>query len=149
MTVYFYSPREIPHGCFSNFSPHGFKLDGDWWRTSEHYFQAQKFVNTDLDWAQKIQTVKAPKEAARMGRNRQHPLRTDWEEIKDEIMYQAVLCKFQNHQDIQQILLETKEAPIVENSPIDYYWGCGKDGTGKNKLGEILMQVRSIIRHSI
>ncbi|HKC73877.1 MAG TPA: NADAR family protein, partial [Chloroflexota bacterium] len=43
MTIYFYSTREKPYGCFSNFSPHGFELDGVWWPTSEHYFQAQKF----------------------------------------------------------------------------------------------------------
>ncbi|GAB4239826.1 MAG: hypothetical protein Kow00121_66390 [Elainellaceae cyanobacterium] len=29
---------------------------------------------------------------------------------------------------------------------IDYYWGCGKDGSGKNKLGQILMEVREILR---
>lgn len=43
MTIYFYSAREKPYGCFSNFSRHGFELDGQWWITSEHYFQAQKF----------------------------------------------------------------------------------------------------------
>lgn len=148
MTIYFYTAREKPYGCFSNFSAHGFKLDGYWWFTSEHYFQAQKFITTDIEWFQKIQTVKAPKEAANMGRNRQHPLRKDWEKIKDEIMYRAVLSKFKTHQDIQQILLETKEELIVENSPVDYYWGCGKDGTGKNKLGEILMQVRITIKNN-
>lgn len=64
-------------------------------------------------------------------------------------MYRAVLCKFKTHLDIQQILLSTEEQLIVENSPIDYYWGCGKDGSGKNKLGEILMQVRTTIKANI
>ena len=146
MTIYFYSTREKPYGCFSNFSAHGFELDNFWWYTSEHYFQAQKFVNTDVDWFNKMRTIKAPKEVAKMGRSRQHPLRKDWEEIKDEIMYRGVLCKFTHHQDLKQLLLDTGEQLIVENSPIDYYWGCGKDGSGKNKLGEILMQVRAEIK---
>jgi N-glycosidase YbiA len=146
MTIYFYSTREKPYGCFSNFSAHGFELENYWWHTSEHYFQAQKFVNTDFYWFQKIQAIKAPKEAAKMGRNRQHPLRTDWEEIKDEIMYRAVLCKFKTHLDIRQILLDTNEQLIIEDSPMDYYWGCGQDGSGKNQLGEILMQVRAEIK---
>ena len=149
MTIYFYSAREQPYGCFSNFSAHGFELDGYWWYTSEHYFQAQKFINTNIDWFNKIQTVKAPKEAAKMGRSRKYPLRQDWEEVKDDIMYQAVLSKFQTHQDIQKILLDTGEQLIVENSPIDYYWGCGKDGSGKNKLGEILVKVRVEIKQNI
>ena len=146
MTIYFYSTREEPYGCFSNFSRHGFKLDGDWWITSEHYFQAQKFVETDRLWFEKIRDVTTPKDAANMGRSRQHPLRNDWESVKDEIMYQAVLYKFQNHPDIQEILLATSDELIVENARSDYYWGCGADGSGKNKLGEILMKVRNILR---
>ncbi len=142
MTIYFYSTREKPYGCFSNFSRHGFELDEHWWITSEHYFQAQKFLDTDIEWFHKIREVKTPKDAAKMGRSRQHPLRFDWEEVKDEIMYQAVFCKFKTHQNIQDILLSTENQLIVENSPMDYYWGCGKDGSGKNKLGKILMEVR-------
>ena len=81
-----------------------------------------------------------------MGRDRSHPLRRDWEQVKDEIMQQGVLRKFETHADIREILLATGDELIVENSPIDYYWGCGKDGTGKNKLGQILMAVREILR---
>src|SRR6266566_10027691 len=44
MTIYFYGSKGQPYGCFSNFSPHGFELDGTWWPTSEHYFQAQKLM---------------------------------------------------------------------------------------------------------
>ncbi len=81
-----------------------------------------------------------------MGRDRSHSLRRDWEQVKDEIMQQGVLRKFETHADIREILLATGDELIVENSPIDYYWGCGKDGSGKNRLGEILMAVREILR---
>ncbi len=148
MTVYFYSTREKPFGCFSNFSQHGFELDGKYWPTSEHYFQAQKFVETDPEWSEKIRLVKTPKAAAKMGRDRNHPLRTDWEQIKDEIMQNAVLKKFATHSELRETLLSTNQEEIVENSPIDYYWGCGKDGSGQNKLGQILMNVREILRQS-
>ena len=46
MAIHFYSNREVPYGCFSNFSRHPFELDGYTWPTSEHYFQAQKFAGT-------------------------------------------------------------------------------------------------------
>ena len=143
MTIYFYSTRE-QYGCFSNFSSHGFELDGAYWPTSEHYFQAQKFVGTPH--ADQIREVKSPKDAAKMGRDRKRPLRPDWNEVKDGIMRKAVLRKFETHKDIREILLATGDELIVENSPIDYYWGCGKDGSGKNRLGEILMEVREILR---
>ena len=149
MPIYFYSTREKPYGCFSNFSRHGFELDGCWWATSEHYFQAQKFVETNRPWFDKIREVKTPKDAAKMGRSREHPIRSDWEQVKDEIMKRGVLQKFETHADIREILLATGDELIVENAPRDYYWGCGKDGSGKNKLGEILMAVREILRQPL
>ncbi len=143
MAIYFYSDREQPYGCFSNFSAHGFVLDDLYWPTSEHYFQAQKFAGTPI--AQKIRGLNKPKEAANMGRDRSFPLRSDWESVKDDVMRRAVLAKFQTHGDIRSILLGTGDEDLVENAPGDYYWGCGTDGTGQNKLGLILMELRQIL----
>jgi ribA/ribD-fused uncharacterized protein len=143
MTVYFYKVNE-PYGCFSNFSSHGFMLDGKWWPTSEHYFQAQKFPGTPYE--EQIRLAKNPMDAARMGRDRNLPLRKDWELVKEDIMRKAVLQKFKSHDDIRAILLSTGNQLIIENSPVDYYWGCGADGSGKNKLGQILMEIREMLR---
>jgi ribA/ribD-fused uncharacterized protein len=145
MTIYFYVEREKPYGCFSNFSAHGFMLDELYWATSEHYFQAQKFVDTP--YLEKVRQTKTPKDAANMGRDRSLPLRSDWQQVKDDVMRKAVLQKFRTHADIREILLGTGDKVLVENSPIDYYWGCGKDGSGKNKLGQILMEVREALRN--
>ena len=146
LTIYFYTAGEHPYGCFSNFSKHGFVMDKLWWYTTEHYFQAQKFVGTP--YLEQIRSVRTPNDAAKLGRKRSFPLRSDWEQVKDEIMFRAVLCKFQIHLDIRQILLGTGDDSIVENAPNDYYWGCGKDGTGKNQLGLTLMRVREILKES-
>ncbi len=143
MTVYFYNTQG-EYGSFSNFSRHGFQLDGEYWPTTEHYFQAQKFPETEH--CEQIRQAKTPKDAAKMGRERSRPLRKDWEQVKDDIMRKAVLCKFETHGDIREILLATGDEEIVENAPGDYYWGCGKDGSGKNMLGQILMEVREILR---
>lgn len=144
MTIYFYSTREKPYGCFSNFSRHGIDLEGGWWPTVEHYFQAQKFAGTP--YATQIQQAATPKQAAELGRSRKHPLRPDWEQIKDEVMLRAVSRKFETHEELRTILLETGEEDIVENAPGDYYWGCGADGSGKNMLGKLLVKVRGTLR---
>lgn len=141
--IYFYSTRS-EYGSFSNFSRHGFELDGEYWPTTEHYFQSQKFPETEH--CDQIRQAKTPKNAAKMGRERSRPLRKDWEQVKDDIMRKAVLRKFENHAEIREILLATGDEEIVENAPGDYYWGCGKDGSGKNMLGQILMEVRDILR---
>jgi N-glycosidase YbiA len=142
MPILFYSPREQPHGCFSNFSAHGFDLDGVWWPTSEHYYQTQKFIGTP--YAEQVRQACSPREAANLGR-RDVPPRPDWEQIKDDLMRWAVLRKFETHADIRAILLATGDEEIIENSPTDYYWGCGTDGSGRNMLGQILMQVRQVL----
>jgi ribA/ribD-fused uncharacterized protein len=144
MIIYFYIEHEKPYGCFSNFSPHGFMLDELYWKTSEHYFQAQKFVGTP--YLEKVRQTKTPKNAANMGRDRSLPLRNDWEQVKDDVMGKAVLSKFRTHANIRETLLSTGNKVLIENSPIDYYWGCGQEGSGKNKLGQILMEVREILR---
>lgn len=117
-----------------------------YWSTSEHYFQAQKFIGTFH--VEQIRLIKTPKDAAKMGRERSRPLRQDWEKVKDDMMRKAVRRKFETHHDIRQILLATDNQEIVENSPIDSYWGCGSDGSGKNMLGIILMEVREILRYN-
>ena len=133
-----------PFNEFSNFSRHGVELDGLWWPTVEHYFQAQKFE--DAQYQEEIRTAHGPKQAAELGRSRSVPLRADWEQVKDEVMAKAVLQKFRTHGLLRELLLSTGEKPIVENAPGDYYWGCGKDGSGLSRLGQILEQVRKQLR---
>lgn len=139
MAIYFYKIND-KYGCFSNFAHYGFELDGKWWMTSEHYFQAQKFCGTEYE--EIIRLLDNPMKAAEMGRNRKLPLRADWEQVKDDIMRKAVLAKFTQNEEIKNVLLSTGRETIVENTSNDYYWGCGKDGSGKNMLGIILMEIR-------
>ncbi|MDQ2096316.1 MAG: NADAR family protein [Tychonema bourrellyi B0820] len=142
MTIYFFTADEKPHGCFCNFSLHGFELDGLWWHTSEHYYQAQKFSGTAH--AEKIRLAKTPADSALLGHAHRH--RNDWKQIKYDVMHLAVLRKFQTHADIRKILLATGDELIIQKDIGDYYWGCGKDGSGKNYLGKVLMEVRGTLR---
>lgn len=141
--IEFYSTRG-EFGAFSNFSRHPFTLEGKRWPTSEHYFQAQKFAGTEHEGA--VRRARTPKEAATMGRDRSRPLRRDWERVKAEIMRRAVRAKFAAHAELQVLLLSTGDAELVEAAPRDDYWGAGADGSGKNMLGKILMQVRAELR---
>jgi ribA/ribD-fused uncharacterized protein len=139
-TIYFYAQTD-DYAEFSNFAPYGVSVDDVWWQTVEHYFQAQKFH--DEAYREKIRKSGKPKDAKGLGMTRKIPLRCDWEEVKDEIMLGAVRIKFRTHELPRTLLLSTGEVDIVENAPMDAYWGCGPDGFGLNKLGRILMQVRS------
>ncbi len=141
--IHFYSTTD-EYGCFSNFSRHSIWLKGKRWPTSEHYFQAQKFAGTEHE--EKVRQAKTPREAANLGRSRKLPLRRDWESVKDQVMLEAVRAKFTQHDDLREILLGTGEALLVEHTENDSYWADGGDGSGKNRLGHILMQVRAELR---
>ena len=145
MPIYFYAKTD-PNYEFSNFSQYGIEMEGVWWDTVEHYFQAQKFENKD--YQEKIRRSYEAKDAINLGRTRDVPIRTDWEEIKDSIMKTGVLKKFETHPSLTKLLLSTKNQEIIESSPHDYYWGCGADGSGENRLGKILMEVRQYIENS-
>ena len=137
--IHFYSVSD-DFGCFSNFSPHPVRIGGKLWPTSEHYFQAQKFK--EVEYREKIRKVNSPMIAARMGRDRKKTLRRDWESVKVGIMREVVRAKFTQHDDLRQILLSTGDAKVVEHTERDSYWGDGGDGSGKNVLGRILMEIR-------
>jgi ribA/ribD-fused uncharacterized protein len=132
------------YGSFSNFSRHPLFLHGKRWRTSEHFFQAQKFQGTAYEEA--VGDCKTPREAANLGRSRKLPLRRDWEAVKDQVMLEAVRAKFTQHDELKELLLGTGDALLVEHTEKDSYWGDGGDGSGKNRLGQILMKVREELR---
>lgn len=66
--------------------------------------------------------------------------------MKDLVMYEVVLAKFDKNPELKKLLLSTEDEVIIEDSKVDAYWGWGKFGNGQNKLGRILMLVRKVIR---
>ncbi|HEY9752323.1 MAG TPA: NADAR family protein [Coleofasciculaceae cyanobacterium] len=134
-----------PYGCFSNFAPYAVYLKDRIWPTSEHYFQAQKFMNTCHE--EEIRQAKTAREAAEMGRDCRRPLRQGWDGIKDDVMREALYAKFTQHPDLTQKLLATGDLKLIEHTKNDRYWGDGGDGTGLNRLGHLLMETRKRIHY--
>ncbi|KAJ4721528.1 Riboflavin biosynthesis protein PYRR chloroplastic [Melia azedarach] len=153
--IYFYKTWD-PYGAFSNFSPHPIQMpnvDGDYvtWSTVEHYYQAHKFMGVNdpaaQDCVEKIKAARSPEEAARVGRSMQRHqpdlVRSDWESVKIDVMYEALKCKFSIYPHLNSMLLSTAGSVLVEASPHDLFWGGGREGEGLNYLGRLLMQLRS------
>lgn len=141
--INFYSTRE-PFGEFSNFSKHRVFLKEKLWPISEHYFQAQKFAGTEHEEA--VRMAPSAKIAAEMGRDRKRPLRADWAAVKDDVMREVIRAKLTQHKELRELLLSTGDAELVEHTKNDNYWADGGDGSGKNMLGKILMEVGEELR---
>lgn len=141
--IEFYKAHE-PYGYLSNFARYPVTIDGSAWPTSEHYYQAMKF--TDPKIRQTIRRTAGPAEAKRIGGTRGLPLRHDWISARDGIMHKVVRAKFMQHPMLLRLLLRTGDKELVEHTENDRYWGDGGDGSGKNMLGKILMQVREELK---
>ena len=158
-------------GCFTNYSKHSVTIHGINYifPTSEHAYQSFKFIPHRMDLVELIASDPSPKQSGVVGRNKSNPMRDDWEKpiskelvlqyqnvlpkyladielSKDLFMYVTLHYKFTQHEDIKKVLLSTGNRNIIENSKLDGYWGNFNDG--QNKLGKMLMLLRSELRSS-
>lgn len=72
------------------------------------------------------------------------PLRSDWEEIKDNVMYECLKSKFTGNPELLEKLKAVDEPISETNNWHDYYWGVC-NGKGKNVLGILLERIKSEI----
>lgn len=144
-TIYFYSTKDS-YGFMSNFYRSPITVDGLVYPTTEHYFQAWKFLDSNI--REMIRLCGTPMQAAKEGRRRDLPLRQDWESVKVSVMKYALIEKFKQHPNLAKKLLDTGDAILVEKTTNDYEWGCGTKGNGKNLLGILLMEIRSSLKNN-
>jgi ribA/ribD-fused uncharacterized protein len=135
-------------GEFANFSRHSIYLDGKIWNTVEHFYQAQKFHDTDNE--EIIRLAATPTLAKQKAHEilECHPV-PDWNERKEDIMYRGLKAKFTQHPELGKLLISTGNKTLVERADNDSYWGDGKDGNGRNRLGELLMQLRKELKDNL
>ena len=134
------------YGWLSNLVGSCITPKGTWCKTVEHAFQASKTLVPSE--RQMILACETPGQAKRLGRK--VTLRLGWDAVKDRVMLTLVRSKLSNPA-LAAMLLSTGWEPLIEgNYWHDNYWGsckCAKCGdNGQNKLGKILMQVRTELR---
>jgi ribA/ribD-fused uncharacterized protein len=143
----FYNRHE-PHYGFTNFSNHPVKFKDKVYPTSEHLFQAIKFLPHRPLLAEHIRTNSDnPRDALSEATRFKPEVKPGWIEGGNiAAMDEAIWHKFNQHKDLKKELLSTGDAELIENSPVDAFWGCGRDGKGENKLGIALMRLRDRFR---
>lgn len=131
---------------FTNFSPNPVYYDGKMYPTSEHLFQSMKFEN-EAD-AETIRTQRTPRQALQMAQDMHVKAKRGW--VKDGLnimaMEDALLAKFSQSSYLKGLLLSTNDAILIEDSPVDPFWGVGADGHGRNQLGIALMKIRDVLK---
>jgi len=138
--------RDQPYYDFTNFAEYPIKLDNAVYPTSEHLFQAFKFLRNQPILARQIRALASPREAFDFARKNYMHERPDWKDVRVSKMEVAVNLKFTQYENLREALDLTGNAYLVEDSPYDSFWGWGKDRKGENMLGKILMVLRAKYR---
>ena len=171
--IKFYSPKD-PYYWLSNYYMSPMTLGNITFTCNEAFYQAMKFRNPDdersMGYYSLIAQCDSPQKCKDMGSQKKSRYGSSWlinkakpqlgyvseaidayKDIKmfknwDDVMIMGLYIKFKQNDKLRSLLLDTEDALLVENSPRDAYWGIGKDGKGKNMLGEDLMFIRSKFR---
>ena len=114
-------------------------------KTSEHVYQAMKFWYTDPAYSRQILQITRPGDAALLGRVNAEMRDMTFDTYKDALMSIVCLAKMTQN-NLEEWLLLSEEREIQEDSPKDYYWGVGADGTGRNQLGKTWMVIRQHLK---
>ncbi|GAB4001692.1 NADAR family protein [Glycomyces albus] len=138
MPVNFYTPK---YYVFNNFSAHVIEFRGKLYPTSEHAYQAAKC--TDPVGQEAIRNARSPSLAKTLANETYRTAKDpDWDRKKVAVLEQILRAKLAQHSEAQEALRETGDEEIVEDSPTDYFWGEGIDGSGQNMLGKLWMKLR-------
>ena len=138
-------------GAFSNFQPLAVPIAAGPWTffTSEATYQAGKF-GARPDVQQRIAEAPTPREAAAIGRTLGLGIDPGWNAQRVDVMGWVLRCKRESNADeIDAVLAETADRPIVEVSARDRWWGARPVADryeGRNVLGRLWMELRQQLR---
>jgi ribA/ribD-fused uncharacterized protein len=142
---------------FSNFYSSPFTIDGQRYANVEQYYQVQKAKRfADANSVIEILKVRSPRKCKEIGRNIANFNLNEWLQVADGVMLQGVKEKFLQNVSAREQLKATGTAILAEATRFDKYWAIGLDigdfntadignWPGSNKLGYILMNVRSMM----
>jgi len=132
------------HSFLSNFFPSTIVVEGKFYKTVEHAYQALK--SEDHNVREIIRSADTPGKAKRLGRC--VALRDGWDNMRENVMYDLLRKKFDNP-FLSEKLLNTGDAELIEgNNWNDTFFGVCR-GVGQNILGKLLMKVRDELRAQV
>lgn len=124
----------------SNMYPCIIEVEGQKYPSVEHAFQAMKSLDSNDRVAMSV--CRSPEEAKQAGKLLN--LRSDWEQVKVNLMYTILKKKFTDPELAQKLKSTQGEELIEGNTWGDKFWGVYK-GQGENQLGKLLMKIREEI----
>ncbi|RYF64428.1 MAG: NADAR family protein [Cytophagaceae bacterium] len=150
----------VGKGCFSQWWPSVFSIDGIDYATAEHWMMAEKArLFNDEAIRDRILMAKTPGEAKKLGRQVRGFDANTWQAACFDLVVAGNFHKFGQHDELKTYLLGTNSQVLVEASPVDPIWGIGlaQDDPnaldpncwkGTNLLGFALMTIRDMLKQN-
>lgn len=136
------------HSFLSNFAECFIWLRGVLYHSVEAAFQSEK--NPSAEWKKFCSDNKRNSVAAIRAAGRMIKLRSDWHNVKDAVMEYCVKQKFKQEPFRSKLLDIPNDCFIVEgNTWGDTYWGADLRMGGRNKLGNMIMQLKATMHYNL
>ena len=143
-----FSVQSKNYSFLSNYYCVDIVIDDKQYYHVEGYYQSCKFVNIDDSLAKRIQFIRDPIVVSKRGNSYKmtDERKNEWDSgLRNRVMKRAIYTKFITSSELSNKLLSTGNSILVENSSDNTYWAVDKDTKDENKLGKILMEVRSVL----
>lgn len=129
--------------CLDNFAAFAVMSHDRLVPTVEHGYQASKF--TDEKIIEEVLNAPSAHDAKKIGNRVEYrsEIRPDWNEIKAYgVMKPLLRDKRDRHEYVRKKLIKSRGMILVEDSPVDNFWGRGPDFKGLNMQGKLWMELR-------
>lgn len=128
--------------CFSNFSSFAVRWKGRLWQTSEHAYQASRFMGIKPKVVEQIFKAYSADAAYKIAQKNKGKDFAAYQKKDLENMESILRAKLKQNPYVMHKLEQTGKRFIVEDSPKDSFWGWGPDRKGRNELGKLWMKLR-------
>ena len=146
----YFNSRTLYFDIFSNFYEEPLEINGEFWKSGEHFYQAAKFAKNglqeDANIYRLIVEAETPGTAKRLadeyfsGENKE----CSHQALRTFVAMATMLnVKFAHGTLARKRLMQTGNLELIHHSGSDFFWGQNRKGDGKNLLGKALMQMRN------
>ena len=143
--IWFWAGGAPAHRFLSNHYPSPFTIDAVTYATVEHWYQSSKV----LDPEERRRVIEAPTPLAAKERVKEVTIRSDWDDLKLDVMKRGAMEKFRQNRDLAERLVATGDAELVHHSDwSDVFWAVDRKHGGLNHMGRILMELRDHFREA-
>ncbi len=155
--ICFHNPDEA-NGYLSNWYLSDFEIDGIPYSSMEQYMMYQKSILFhDNEIAEQILSTSNVGKIKALGRSVKNYEDIIWNGVRQIIVFQGLIEKFRQNDDLKAKLLDTQEDILAECAVQDKIWGIGlsmkddrrfdmEEWQGQNLLGFTLMKVRELFK---